>query len=141
MPEPVLAAALRVPHIFTANLLVIGLVRGLIIAVLAMGIVLVYRSSRVINFAVGNIGIPCAALLAIMAGKGNWPYWPSLILAVGLGAVAGTVIDQDDFFDYNVSKKFALRFSPGFYMTQFGGQTQHNFRFSVGPVFKIGGDR
>ena len=62
MLDPVVAAALRMPHIFTANLLVIGLVRGLIIAVLAMGIVLVYRSSRVINFAVGNIGIPCAAL-------------------------------------------------------------------------------
>lgn len=93
MLDPVVAAAIRMPQIFTANLLVIGLVRGLIISVLAMGIVLVYRSSRVINFAVGNIGIPCAALLAIMAGKGNWPYWPSLILAVALGAVAGTVIE------------------------------------------------
>ena len=44
-------------------------------------------------------------------------------------------------FDYNISKKFAIRFSPGLYITQFGGETQRNFRFSVGPVFKFGGDR
>ena len=34
-----------------------------------MGIVLVYRSSRVINFAVGDLGVPAAALLAVMVGK------------------------------------------------------------------------
>ena len=47
-----------------------------------MGIVLVYRSSRVINFAVGDIGVPAAALLAVMVGKHGWPYWPSLIVAL-----------------------------------------------------------
>jgi hypothetical protein len=41
--------------------------------------------------------------------------------------------------DVKVSKKFALRFSPGTYITRFGGDTQMNFRFSVGPVFKFGG--
>src|SRR5262249_20864527 len=40
-------------------------------------------------------------------------------------------------FDVNVSKKTALRFSPGLYLTQFNGETQKNFRFSVGPVFKF----
>ena len=35
----------------------------LLIALIAMGIVLVYRSSRVINFAVGDLGVPSAGLL------------------------------------------------------------------------------
>ena len=53
------------PHIWTANLLFIGLVQGLIVSLIAMGIVLVYRSSRVINFAVGDLGVPAAAVLAV----------------------------------------------------------------------------
>src|SRR5438067_11520086 len=79
--------------VFTWNLLVIGSVRGLIIALIAMGIVLVYRSSRVINFAVGDLGVPSAALLAVMAGKHHWPYWPSLAAAVADGTLAGTVVE------------------------------------------------
>ena len=79
--------------VFTANLLFIGLVRGLIIALIAMGIVLVYRSSRVINFAVGDLGVPSAALMAVMVTKHHWPYWPALLAALAIGTLAGTVIE------------------------------------------------
>ncbi|MCU1456693.1 MAG: transporter related [Actinomycetia bacterium] len=85
--------SILVPHIWTANLVFIGVVRGLIVALIAMGIVLVYRSTRVINFAVADLGVPAAALLAIMAGKSHWPYWPSLILAVCAGAASGAVVE------------------------------------------------
>ena len=44
-----------------------GLVNGLSIGLLALGIVLIYRSSRVINFAVGAIGALSAAVLALLA--------------------------------------------------------------------------
>jgi len=79
--------------VFTANLLVIGSIRGLIIALIAMGIVLVYRSSRVINFAVGDLGVPSAALLGVMAGAHGWPYWPALVAALLVGTLAGTVVE------------------------------------------------
>lgn len=81
------------PHIWTANLIFIGVVRGLIIGLIAMGIVLIYRSTRVINFAVADLGVPAAALLAIMAGKSHWPYWPSLALALVAGTLAGTIVE------------------------------------------------
>src|SRR3954471_9070954 len=58
-----------------------------------MGIVLIYRSSRVINFAVGDMGVPAAALLAVMVAKSHWPYWPSLIAVVLLGTLTGAVIE------------------------------------------------
>jgi ABC-type branched-subunit amino acid transport system ATPase component/ABC-type branched-subunit amino acid transport system permease subunit len=86
-------ASLLQPHIATANLVFIGVVRGLIVALIAMGIVLVYRSTRVINFAVADLGVPAAALLALMAGKAGWPYWPSLVLAIAAGTLAGTVVE------------------------------------------------
>jgi ABC-type branched-subunit amino acid transport system ATPase component/ABC-type branched-subunit amino acid transport system permease subunit len=77
----------------TWNLLFKGVVGGLITALVAMGIVLVYRSSRVINFAVGNMGVPATALLAVMAGAHGWPYWPSLAAALAVGTLTGTVIE------------------------------------------------
>ncbi len=86
-------ASLLQPHIWTANLLVIGLVQGLIVSLIAMGIVLVYRSSRVINFAVGDLGVPAAAVLAVMVGKSHWPYWPGLLFAVLIGTLSGTVVE------------------------------------------------
>jgi ABC-type branched-subunit amino acid transport system ATPase component/ABC-type branched-subunit amino acid transport system permease subunit len=86
-------ASFFAPHVWTSNLLFIGVVRGLIISLIAMGIVLIYRSSRVINFAVADLGVPAAALLALMAGKAHWPYWPSLVLAVLAGTLAGTLVE------------------------------------------------
>ena len=82
-----------VASVFTANLLFIGLINGLSVALVAMGIVLVYRSSRVINFAVGDLGVPAAALLAVMAGKHHIPYWPSLIGALLIGTFSGAIIE------------------------------------------------
>src|SRR5205085_5244563 len=78
---------------FTPNLVVIGAVHGLIIALIAMGIVLVYRSSRVINFAVGDLGVPAAAIFAVLVGKSHWPYWPGMLLAVLIGTATGTVVE------------------------------------------------
>ena len=75
--------------IFTTNLLFIRTVSGLIVALIAMGIVLVYRTTRVINFAVGDLGVPATALLAIMVGIHHWPYWLALIAAVvAVGALS-----------------------------------------------------
>lgn len=79
--------------IFTSNLLFIGVVQGMITALIAMGIVLVYRSSRVINFAVGDLGVPATALLAIMVGLHHWPYWIALVAALAVGALSGTVVE------------------------------------------------
>jgi ABC-type branched-subunit amino acid transport system ATPase component/ABC-type branched-subunit amino acid transport system permease subunit len=79
--------------IFTSNLLFIGVVQGMIVGLIAMGIVLVYRSSRVINFAVGGLGLPATALLAIMVGIHHWPYWLGLMAALAIGALSGTVVE------------------------------------------------
>ena len=42
-------------------------------------------------------------------------------------------------FDVNMSKRVALRFSPGMNLTNFNNEVQRDFRFSVGPVFRFGG--
>jgi ABC-type branched-subunit amino acid transport system ATPase component/ABC-type branched-subunit amino acid transport system permease subunit len=86
-------ASLLHPHIWTNNLLFLGLVNGLTSALVAMGIVLVYRSSRVINFAVGDLGVPAAAILAVVVGTNHWPYWLGLVAALLIGTATGTVVE------------------------------------------------
>ncbi len=81
------------PHIYTNNLLFLGLVNGLTTALIAMGIVLVYRSSRVINFAVGDLGVPAAAILAEVVGRSHWPYWFALLGALLVGTLSGTIVE------------------------------------------------
>ena len=50
----------------TRQLLFDGFVSGLVFGLLAMGIVLVYRATRVINFAVGNMGLVGAGLFVLL---------------------------------------------------------------------------
>ncbi len=82
-----------VASVFTANVVFKGFVYGLTYSLIAMGIVLVYRSSRVINFAVADLGVPAAAVLAIFVAKSHWPYFPSLVLALGAGTLSGTIVE------------------------------------------------
>jgi ABC-type branched-subunit amino acid transport system ATPase component/ABC-type branched-subunit amino acid transport system permease subunit len=79
--------------IVTWNLLFKGVVGGLITGLVAMGIVLVYRSTRVINFAVGNMGVPATALFAVMVAVSGWPYWLSLVVALIVGTLTGVLIE------------------------------------------------
>ena len=58
----------------TRQLVFNGAVNGLVIGLLAMGIVLIYRSTRVINFAVGNIGLPATVLFALMQLNWDFPF-------------------------------------------------------------------
>jgi ABC-type branched-subunit amino acid transport system ATPase component/ABC-type branched-subunit amino acid transport system permease subunit len=82
------------PHITTSNLLFIGFVQGLIVSVLAMAIVLVYRSTRIINFAVADLGIPAAALLAVMVVRSHFPYWLALVLALLTTTAGGALVEM-----------------------------------------------
>ena len=70
-----------------------GLINGLVTGLLAMGIVLIYRSTRVINFAVGNMGLPGASLFALLVINWGWPFWPALLVSLTLGALIGAVIE------------------------------------------------
>src|SRR2546426_6120761 len=70
-----------------------GFVNGLSIGLLALGIVLIYRSSRVINFAVGAIGAFSAALLALLVLEYGWPFSIAAVVAVVAGGAFAAVIE------------------------------------------------
>ncbi len=69
--------------------LVQGVFYGLGYGLLALGLVLVYRTNRVLNFAQGQIGVIAAVFLVKLTADFHFNYWFSLVLSVGLAAIVG----------------------------------------------------
>ncbi|MCH7788659.1 MAG: ATP-binding cassette domain-containing protein [Acidobacteria bacterium] len=78
---------------YTNDLLVSGFVYGLVIGLLAMGIILIFRSTGVINFAVGSMGLPGASLMALMSINYGFPFWVAVVLALLVGGLFGGLIE------------------------------------------------
>jgi ABC-type branched-subunit amino acid transport system ATPase component/ABC-type branched-subunit amino acid transport system permease subunit len=70
-----------------------GVIQGFVYGLLAMSIVLVYRSTKVINFAVGNMGLVGAGLLVICDVNYGFPFWISLPIALVVGTLYGAIIE------------------------------------------------
>ncbi|MFI6825515.1 ATP-binding cassette domain-containing protein [Kribbella sp. NPDC050241] len=62
--------------------IMLGTIVGLTYGLLAVGIVLVYRSNRIINFAHGQIGAFGAAFFGVVAMKWHVPYWIAFVIAL-----------------------------------------------------------
>jgi branched-chain amino acid transport system permease protein len=79
-------------HVLTKGLplgiVLLGVIYGAIYALLAMGIVLVYRGNRIINFAQAQIGV----IAAILAIEMNVTYDINFVLACAIGIAAAVVI-------------------------------------------------
>ena len=81
----------------TGPVLLLGAMTGLGYALLGIGLVLTYRSSRVINFAHGAVGLFAAGLFAVVVGRYGVPYllgFPAAVLCgglIGAGLQAGIV--------------------------------------------------
>ncbi len=71
--------------------LVQGVFYGLGYGLLAVGLVLVYRTNRVLNFAQGQIGVIAAVFLVKLTGDFKFNYWFALALSIGLAAFTGAL--------------------------------------------------
>ena len=75
------------------EVVVIGALTGLTYAVLAAGLVLVYRATRVINFAHGEIGAFGAAVLAKLVLDEHWNFFLALALVLVIGGLVGAAVE------------------------------------------------
>jgi ABC-type branched-subunit amino acid transport system ATPase component/ABC-type branched-subunit amino acid transport system permease subunit len=66
--------------------IVLGAITGLTYGLLSAGIVLVYRTNRVINFAHGEMGAFGAALFGLLSDRAGVPYYLNLPIALLAGA-------------------------------------------------------
>ncbi|MGH2759457.1 MAG: ABC transporter permease subunit [Actinomycetota bacterium] len=69
-----------------ASVIVLGIITGLGYGLLSTGMVIVYRSNRIINFAHGEIGAISAALFSLAVARGGLPYYVALPGGLALGA-------------------------------------------------------
>ena len=70
-----------------------GIVQGLAIAMIAVGVVLIYRTTRIINFAVANMGVVGAAILSLLVVQYHVPFWASLVIALVIGVALGALVE------------------------------------------------
>lgn len=73
----------------TVPIVVQGLVTGMAYGLLGVGLVLVYRSNKVINFAHGEIGAFGAAVFGVAVVQWGVPYWVALPFALAISAALG----------------------------------------------------
>ncbi len=91
-----LAAAIAAPLAeisFNKQVIFNGMVTGFTYGVLAVGLVLVYRSTRVVNFAHGEMGAFGAALLAVMIINWDVNYFVAAGAVLIVGMIIGAVIE------------------------------------------------
>ncbi len=81
-------------HFAPPGVLVLGLIFGSVTGLLAVGLVLVYRTTRVVNFAYGAMGgLPASIGVELYLAK-DWP-WPfAALTAVAAGVVTGVAVER-----------------------------------------------
>lgn len=70
-----------------------GALAGLIASLAAVGLALVWRANRVINFATGDLGIVPATLAVLLADQWGWNYWACGAAGLAAAVVLGVVVE------------------------------------------------
>jgi ABC-type branched-subunit amino acid transport system ATPase component/ABC-type branched-subunit amino acid transport system permease subunit len=73
---------------------VLGLLNGLTIGLLAVGLVLVYKSNRFLNLAHAQLGTLSALLVAKWVLDWHWNWWVAYGVAIGVGVVTGVIVER-----------------------------------------------
>jgi branched-chain amino acid transport system permease protein len=75
------------------NLTVAGLAEGAVFAAFALALVLIWRATRVVNFAQGAMAV-AAGYIAYSVTNVTNSYWLGLVAAIASGAVMGVIIES-----------------------------------------------
>ena len=88
-----LLAAAMLPNGLPLGVVLYGLVLGALTSLSAMGIVLIYRASRVINFAQAEIGGLAAGVAVVLVTGWHLPYAVGVVVGLTVAAGTGWLID------------------------------------------------
>ena len=72
---------------------VLGALSGITYGLLAVGLVLIYRTSRIINFAQGQMGAFGVAIMGLLGSRYHFPYYLALVPALGAGGAAAGITE------------------------------------------------
>ena len=77
------------PH----GIILLGAVYGSLYALGAIGVVLVYRANRVVNFAQAELGSVAAVVAIHLGAQRHWNYFLSVAIGLVLAAAIGAFVD------------------------------------------------
>ncbi len=75
------------------QLLFTGIGIGAVYALVALGFVLIFRATNVVNFAQGEFSMVAAFVMVVLAVDLGWPYWLSFLLSLGAMSVVGALFN------------------------------------------------
>lgn len=81
------------PDVMPWGVIAQGVIWGTSYALLAMGLILIYRTTRIVNFAYGAMGaMPGTVSVGLFMAKG-WSYWAAILVGLLVGTASGALID------------------------------------------------
>ena len=81
------------PRVMPWGVIAQGVIFGTSYALLAMGLILIYRTTRIVNFAYGAMGaMPGSVTVGLFVAKGV-NYWVAIAIGLAIGAASGALID------------------------------------------------
>src|ERR1035437_7278688 len=78
---------------FALQLLFTGIGVGSIYALVALGFVLIYRATNVVNFAQGDFAMLGAFAMIVLAVDLGWPYWLSILITLAVLVLFGALFN------------------------------------------------
>src|SRR5438309_9308248 len=82
------------PHGLPLGIVIRGLVYGCLYSLLAMGVVLIYRANRVLNFAQAEFGAVAAVLAIEFVITYRWNYFLAIITGLAIATVTGALVNM-----------------------------------------------
>ena len=78
---------------YNLQLVFSGVSIGCVYALVALGFVLIYRATNVVNFAQGDFAMIAAFLLVVLVVENHVPYWLSIVLVLAVMLVFGVIFE------------------------------------------------
>src|SRR3954470_18295031 len=75
------------------NVTLTGLAQGAVYSAVALALVLIWRSTRIVNFAQGAMAL-FTTYIALVLVEAGWSYWLGLLAALVSGLVLGAVVER-----------------------------------------------
>jgi branched-chain amino acid transport system permease protein len=85
-----------------------GAIVGCMHALIAIGLILVYRSNRVINFAQASLGATPVVLAVLLMQRRNYPYWQAVLITVIGSLLLGALVEFVFIRRFNKSPRLIL---------------------------------
>ena len=86
-------AAAVLPHGAPVGIVVQGIVLGTANGLLAIGLILIYRTNRIVNFAYGSLGSVAGLLGVELYLQKHWNYFAAMGVSLALGLVLGGIVE------------------------------------------------